>query len=115
MLPPEAMPSSIDVGPFMYTVESDELDLLRTSKAEHEILLGHCDEAKLQILVDLEQAAGQLRDTLLHEALHAVFAQLGLDDELGQAKEEMVIRRLSPALLALLRRNPQLVSFLTAT
>lgn len=106
------LPESIDVGPFTYTVVTDELDVLRTCVSEHKELLGFHDEKALRIVVDPSQAPGQQRDTLLHELLHAVAAMTGAD--LGD-NEEKVVRRLSPALLDLLRRNPNLVRFLTAT
>lgn len=54
------------------------------------------------------------RDTLLHEALHALFNLTGLDEKLSDEDAEDIILRLSPAILTLMRENPQFVSYLTA-
>jgi hypothetical protein len=64
-------------------------------------------------VIEPGQEDGQKRDSLMHEALHALFAMLGLDQEWG-TKTEGYVTRLSPALLALLRDNPDLVGYLTA-
>lgn len=55
-------------------------------------------------------AATQVRDTLFHEALHAAFVDGILDFDDGQ--EEMVVRVLAPAMLFILRNNPDFVNFL---
>jgi hypothetical protein len=56
----------------------------------------------IDIRVDLTEEAAN--ETLLHEALHALWDQL----DLPKADEETIIARLSPQLLALFRHNPAL-------
>ena len=52
------------------------------------------------------------RDTLLHEAIHALLAHTGLDQEMSDSRAERLICRLTPAILSLMRENPHLVSYL---
>jgi hypothetical protein len=57
---------------------------------------------------------GAQREILLHEILHALLATSGVASEMGEKREEGLVRALSPWLLDLLQRNPRLVSYLTA-
>lgn len=62
------------------------------------------------------QSPSQLRDTLLHEVLHATMAGGGLHYPGGplasNKTEELIVRVLSTQLLDALRRNPGLAKFL---
>ena len=109
------MPQRISVGPHSYVVVKDQAELDRKS-IERQIVgpQGHHDPVALRILVTEQQAPGQQRDTLLHEVLHALTEMTGLHNEWSEEKEEAVVRRLTPALLDVLRRNPDLVEFLVA-
>lgn len=105
-------PSSVAVGPFRYRVSLDSQEMLRMCRSQRTDLLGNCDQRSLTILVEPDQAAGQMADTMMHEVLHAVVDMVGLGSEWGSEKEEAVVTRLSPALLDVLRRNPELVAYL---
>lgn len=104
------IPDRITIGPAVYTVSTDEVDLLRACRSDRADLLGHVDHRHLTIVLDADQAPGSLRDTLLHECLHAVLDYTGLAYEIDN--DEALVRRLAPALLDLLRRNPPLVKAL---
>jgi hypothetical protein len=57
----------------------------------------------------------QLRDTILHEVLHALYYENGLANELKTTDddlEEQVVRRTATGMLQILRDNPQLIKFL---
>lgn len=58
-----------------------------------------------------------VQDTVLHEVLHAIWAQTYLKtdypDSGNDSVGEKMISELSPHILALLRDNPKLVRFLT--
>ena len=78
---------------------------------EHEDLngeLGRCDCDKTTILFDAEQSLEALRDTVLHEVVHAV------DHSMGTKMTEAQVRRMATGLLAVLRENAPFVKFLTA-
>lgn len=98
-------PRKIRVGPHLYTVVRDK------ETARHAEAFGLTDVRRMQVLIDPDQSTGALRDTLLHECLHAVFNVTGLGQEWGSEKDEAIVTRVTPALLALLRDNPQAVAF----
>lgn len=108
------LPAGFDLGPFTYTVLVDEVAIAKVSKRQGLDLFGNCDGDMLTVTIDPGVAPGMLRETLLHEALHAVTAMSGVAYEQGEEGEERLVRRLSPLLLELLRRNPAFVAFLTA-
>ena len=71
--------------------------------------------AKSRIRVQKGMDVHAERDTVMHEVLHALLENVGLAYEMREDDyEEKVVRRLAPALLDLLRRNPRLVQYLTS-
>lgn len=105
-------PDEIAVGPYRVRVVEDQAAIDRRSVEEHGRLLGHYDETTTTITLTPDLGEHIRVETLLHELLHALTAMTGLADELGD-DDEKIVRRLSPALLDTLRRNPHLVSYLT--
>lgn len=100
------------VGPHTYTVtfvhdvdREAHVAADRAPDEEPQGLFGHVNHKLLSIHIGLNMRGTQQADSLLHEALHTVLAQLGRDDE-------SLVHGLSPALLALMRRNPWFVEFL---
>ena len=98
---------TIQVGPYKYRIVANDRVLALDS------LAGRCDPNRLEIHLDRNTAPGVQRETLLHELIHAVMDLAGLSQELADEAEEMYVRRISPVLLDVLRRNPKLVQFLT--
>lgn len=97
---------SVDT-PIVWSAEA----IAHASRKEGEPLYGLYHDG--QIIIDPH--IRQLRDTLLHETLHALVAQTGLAEAGGPLHgdaEEQVIRALAPLLLHLLAENPRLVQFL---
>ena len=99
-------PPRIHIGPHTHAVEYDP-DLYTSGE------FGKRDGNRARITLCPGQSPTILRDTLLHEVLHGVLDVTGIAHELGDEKEERYVRRLTPALLDLLRRNPRLVALLT--
>lgn len=99
------MPRKLEVGPFTYRV---------TAERAEEGNLGYTNNDRLTIRVDPDYPDMAVQETLLHEALHATFYVAGLSCRLGELDEELLVRTLSPALFALLRRNPKLVEYLVS-
>jgi hypothetical protein len=73
---------------------------------------GRTEPSQQAILIGTDQHPQQLKRTLLHEALHACLAASS-GHGLGYETEETLIRCLEPALMSLLKDNPQLVEVLT--
>jgi len=70
--------------------------------------LGEWHANKAEIHYDPSSTEPVLRETLLHEMLHAVCEHTGLDPD----QHETIIRSISPLLLHLLRENPKMVAWL---
>lgn len=73
---------------------------------------GDCHPPECRIRVASDVDIQQIRDTLLHELLHALWSESALGSGEGLC-EESVVRQLATSLLATLRDNPALVRFLT--
>ena len=69
---------------------------------------GNFEQKTATISIDSELTLQPMQDTLLHEIIHAVLQAYEKDTE-------VLVRILTPALLALLKDNPHLVKFLTRT
>lgn len=108
------LPEHIDIGPFRYMLRMDELTRHRAQETAQTILLGHTDHDALTVILSEKMPDSLARETLMHELLHVVNEVTGLRSKWGNAKEERIVRRLSPILLELLQRNPDAVNFLTA-
>jgi hypothetical protein len=79
--------------------------------------VGHSDHERGRITVRAtdELSADMVRDTMLHEVIHAVIELTYLNDDFrNRDAMERVTNGLATHLLDTLRRNPQLVAFLMA-
>jgi len=106
-------PTSVRIGPYRYTVKVDLSRIKELEKESDSDLYGITTHGHLEIVLHPDVADTVLRETLLHEVLHAVLYVTGTSDRLSDKAEEHLIRSLSPALFALLRDNPDLVQYLT--
>lgn len=105
------IPETITLGPHAWQVltDHDTANYLR-----HDNARGTTDAQSLTIRVDVDGlAATAVRETLLHEALHACWETSGLAAHEVAEHTEQVITALAPQLLHLLRANPDLVAYLT--
>lgn len=75
-------------------------------------VLGACDRDRNVISLDPDTGYDRLRETFLHEHLHAIITKANLHHDLLASNEEAVVARLSPILLQFLRDNPKAVEFL---
>lgn len=76
---------------------------------------GKTISARCLIKVDVDQHPSQLRDTIWHELLHAMWFEGGLSQIVPEdEKEEMCVRVLATLSLYCLRKNPKLVKVLLA-
>lgn len=92
-------PKSVQVFGKTYTIEWDSEDL-----EEH--VFGDISQKFLQVRVAPKVAGHEERETLLHELVHAVEHQLGIN------LPENKVRQLSVGLFAVLVTNPKLRSYL---
>lgn len=106
-------PKSVRVGPYRYTVKVDADRIKELEKESNVDLYGITTHGILEIVLQPDVADTVLRETLLHEVLHAVLFNTGISDRMTDKAEEHLVRALSPALFSLLRDNPDLVQYLT--
>lgn len=109
------IPSSIQVGPFRYRIESDPDEFQkRQRKVGGADATGFCCNDESLIYIDTEDVSEQAqRDIVLHEMLHACLYVSGLHGEGRKLDQEEFISRSASILLDALRRNPELVAYLT--
>ena len=70
--------------------------------------LGRCDYTRQIIFLSKDQAGDSLRDTLLHEILHAVHWLMGLNDK---STEEEFTARTTTGLRCVMLQNPEVVEY----
>ena len=70
--------------------------------------LGRCDQTRQIIFLSKEQGADSLRDTLLHEIIHAVHWLMGLNDK---STEEEFTARTTTGLRSVMLQNPAVVEY----
>ncbi len=107
------IPDEVLVGPFVYTIATDELSVLRETADVGTETYGRFDVQASRIVIDVTGSPMFVRETLTHELIHALADMTGVATNLGDKEEERTVRVLAPALLDLLRRNPKLVAYLT--
>lgn len=73
---------------------------------------GHYTTDGPAILLALAQGGERLRETLLHESLHALIGQSAVGILIPDDNMEPFVSYFAPALLAFIRDNPHVVNFL---
>lgn len=104
-------PSSIVVGPYTYSVVLDEAAIHRASFEAGSPVSGNTEEAAQRIALDPNLAADALAECLVHELVHVLILQAPLG--LTREEDERLAHAFGYSLLDVLRRNPELVTFLT--
>ena len=103
-------PEHVDIGPHRYTIDaSPETGLL----LHDEEATGDSRPDRCIVRLDMQRPATKVAETLLHELLHCVWSQTpGRAREFNEHEEE-IVSSVAPWLLDMLRRNPDLVKYLT--
>ncbi len=74
---------------------------------------GCCDNDSLVLTIVAGRSLGNDQDTLLHEIIHAVAFQMGVDGAINKREgEERWVQALATGLLAVMKDNAGLVSYL---
>ena len=94
------MPSNVKVGYFDYDIKEDS-NLIEA--------LGQTKLDKLTIQIDPNYPEQIIKETLLHECLHAVLRGTYI---VSDETEEKLVSIMSPALMLLVKDNPDLKKYL---
>lgn len=108
-------PTTVKVGPYTYTVTLSDARIKELEKENNADLYGFTAHSFLEIAVSPDMADLMVRETVLHEVLHAVLYTTGISNRFSENAEEHLVRALSPALFQMLRDNPQLVTYLVGS
>jgi len=103
-------PTEIWVGAKPYQVVYDKAAMDAESVKREHRLLGLSQHTNLRIIINNEVPEQILRDTLIHEMLHCLWIDAGMD-ELESLTEEQIISCLAPRLVSVLRVNPELLKY----
>lgn len=98
-------PKTIRVGPYTFTIKVFP-EIIETGA------YGDTHVSKTAIRYSPELSPAMERATILHEVLHATAHSVGIDDTV-ELNQETLIQRIDGALLAVLRDNPDLLTYLT--
>lgn len=108
-------PDVITVGPFPYHIIYDGGATAKRSVVALADLVGQCDLNALTIWIDPDRPEARIRETLVHELLHALWDVAGLPSrDTERVGQEETVDALASGLTLLLRDNPALVKYLTA-
>lgn len=116
-----AMPTSIVVAGHTFDVRvvTDPTEGLHRQSDRHKIGITDVEAGRIVVRGGIEQSVHNVRDTLLHEVIHAVLSLTSLDGQTDVFKtdrmSERVVEVLTIHLLDTMRRNPELVAYLTET
>lgn len=80
--------------------------VLSSEMSEEE--LGRCDYSNQLIYISKSQASDSMRDTLLHEIIHAIHCLMGLGDN---NTEEEFTARTTTGLRSVMLQNPEVVEY----
>lgn len=108
------IPEKIQVGPTTYKVDSTAEGILRYEMDSATPIGGSCNHSEALIHISPVVPPSRRRVNLTHEFIHALIDEWHLREVFRDDCMESFITRFSPALLDLLRRNPQLVAFLVS-
>ncbi len=75
-------------------------------------VLGATDSDAQYIRIESESGPETIRQTFVHETLHALLAGIGIRDQLNMEQEEALVKRLAPALVLFIRQNPKALAYI---
>jgi len=102
------MPPSVKVGAHVYSVRVKPA--AQMTRTDGRADTGYCRFDQLEILVKRGQRRSKAQEALLHEVEHACC----YPDLIGKRMtDEQFIEHTAPALLQVLKDNPELVAYLT--
>ena len=102
------LPTHVQVGAFLYSLAVNQAAINEINPTA----FGRTRNKEQSIVLSEGQGPDQQADTVLHETLHACFMVAGMSERMTDTLAEETIRTLSPLLLDVLRRNPELVAYL---
>ena len=91
------IPNTIKIGAHVYDIVFRD-DMIDSN-------FGVCRPSKLKIFIDSTVPSSQQEETFIHEVLHAIFSQIGMNDPNHPEDEEKQIQPLGHAVYLFLKEN----------
>lgn len=103
-------PRTLRIGPYTFTLRVDDAAIIDEVGTGVDSIAAFTNLAALTMTfaTKANQPAA-----VVHEILHVLSDQSGLNIRLGQEREEDVVQSLEHGLLAVIRANPALIAYLT--
>ena len=89
-------------------IGAHEYEIVLRDDLEEQRFFGTCRTTKLKIFIDSTVAKTQQEETMFHEALHAIFAQLGIFRDGEDAEEEKMAQSVGHSIYQFLKDNDML-------
>ena len=106
------LPRALTIGPYRYELRVDAPAVLTYTNIVGTGANGFSELLEHRIVL---ASAENAHHVILHEILHVLADQSGLDMRLGTDRTEDVIQSIDHLLLGVIRANPALVEYLTET
>jgi hypothetical protein len=106
------LPDHVIIGPYRYRVVLDQAVVDAASREASAHLCGSADHIGQTISLSPKLGPDARAEVLLHECIHAIFEQASLERGI-KGDVEHVVEVLGYQVLDLLRRNPDLVAYVT--
>lgn len=106
-------PTQVQVGPYRYRVVVSEAAINKACVDAQDGRYGQHDPQSLTITLDPKMGGDMMASVLLHELEHACLFQVGAEEDLDKAQLERICNATGTMFLDILRRNPELVHYLT--
>ena len=102
-------PSELRIGPLVWTI------VFTTEDALEEDCVGWLDAVNLRILLNKDRPPTALRETLIHEILHAIFFSYGIEVHVkgdSSEREEFVVNALGLPIYQVLLDNREILNWI---
>lgn len=104
------LPSSVEVGGVDYRLSFYGEEDHRTHNT-----YGMCDKVHKVIALSPLMREEQAATTVLHEVLHAIVEEYGMDEVVPEGLEEYIVKVMANGLSSALRKKPELLRVLAAS
>lgn len=100
------LPEKVLIDDIEYTVSTASPDELQKEVRSQDNIIGACNYNNQTIKISDSINEGNIKVTLLHEIIHAILSERGLND---QCDDEMLVDNMAHALRMLAKQNPELI------
>lgn len=104
-------PKRIKIGYLDVTIDSTSEGLLFSFNRHDEVVFGRYEERTATIFLSTDAHPDVVKETLVHEIVHAIIRQSALSFETEE--EERIVRSISPLIYSTLKDNKNLLNYLT--